>query len=236
MIAALCIGLSKTGFGGVGTAFVLLMALVMGARGSTGFILPMLLFADVFAVRAFHRHADWTHIKRLIPAAFVGIIVAFFVMHKLKDDAIYNPVIGWIVLILCGLQWLRGKREEWFAHLPNNPIFGNTMGLGCGITSMLSNGSGPIATLYFLVGGLPKMEFVGTGAWFFFLLNLFKTPFSWQLGLIDLSTLRWNLYLLPAVFVGVVSGKWLLERVPQQLFETLLLWFSILAALRLIFS
>jgi uncharacterized membrane protein YfcA len=235
VIAALCIGLSKTGFGGVGTAFVLLMALIMGARASTGFILPMLLFADVFAVRAFHRHADWTLIRRLIPAAFLGIVVAFFAMKRM-DDAIYNPVIGWIVLVLCGLQWLRGKREEWFAHLPNNPVFANVMGLGCGLTTMLSNGSGPIATLYFLVSGLPKMEFVGTGAWFFFLMNGFKVPFSWQLGLINLDSLRWNLLLMPAVFVGVVSGKWLLQRVPQKLFETLLLWFSILAALRLIFS
>lgn len=235
VVAALCIGLSKTGFGGVGTVFVLLMAMIMPTLESTGFVLPLLLFADVFAVRIFRRHANWTLIRRLIPAAFVGIVLAFITMNRFKNVA-YGPVIGWIVLVLCGLQWLRGKREEWFAHLPNNPVFANTMGLGCGLTTMLANGSGPIATLYFLVGGLPKMEFVGTGAWFFFLMNVFKVPFSWQLGLINLHSLRWNLWLLPAVLLGVVAGKWLLDRVPQKLFETLLLWFSILAALRLILS
>jgi len=235
VIAALCIGLSKTGFGGVGTVFVLLMAMIMPTLDSTGFVLPLLLFADVFAVRTFRRHADWTLIRRLIPAAFVGIVLAFLAMNRFKHLP-YGPVIGWIVLVLCGLQWLRGKREEWFAHLPDNPVFANVMGLGCGLTTMLSNGSGPIATLYFLVSGLPKMEFVGTGAWFFFLINVFKVPFSWQLGLINLHSLRWNLWLLPPVLIGVVAGKWLLDRVPQKLFETLLLWFSILAALRLILS
>ena len=234
-LAAFGIGLSKTGFSGVSTVYVLVMAMLMPARASTGFVLPLLLFADVFAVRAFHRHADWTHIKRLIPSAFLGIVVGFWAMKRL-DDAIYRPVIGVVVLVLCVLQWLRSRREDWFAHLPHNPVFSNTMGLGCGITSMMANGSGPIATLYFLVGGLPKMEFVGTGAWFFFAMNLFKAPFSWQMGLIDLTSLKWNLWLFPIVFLGVVSGKWLLERVPQKLFETLLLWFSVLAAVRLIFS
>lgn len=235
VLCAFCIGLSKTGFGGVGTFYVLVMAMLMPARASTGFLLPMLLFADIFAVRAFARHADWTHLKRLLPSAFLGIVVAYFAMKHLSDAA-YKPVIGWIVLGLSAIQWLRSQRESWFARWPHNPVFSNTMGLGCGVTSLLANGSGPVATLYFVVGGLPKMEFVGTGAWFFFLMNLFKAPFSYHMGLIDLTSLKWNFYLLPIVFLGIVSGKWLLERVPQKLFETLLLWFSVIAAIKLIFS
>ena len=56
-MAAVCIGLSKTGFGGVGMLAVLLMAQVMPARESTGAVLPLLIVADVFAVHAFRRFA-----------------------------------------------------------------------------------------------------------------------------------------------------------------------------------
>lgn len=234
-LAAFGVGLSKTGFNGVGIAYVLIMANIMGARASTGFVLPLLLFADFFAVFLFRRHADWSHIRRLVPPTMIGIVAGYFIMQHVSDAA-YKPFMGWFVLVLSGLQWLRGQRESWFAHLPHNPVWSNSMGLGCGVATMLANGSGPIATLYLLVSGLSKMEFVGTGAWFFFLMNWFKVPFSWHMGLINLDSLKWNLWLFPAVALGIFAGKWLLARVSQQLFETLLLWFSVLAALRLIFS
>ena len=46
-------------------------------------------------------------------------------------------------------------------------------------------------------------ELVGTIAWFFFIVNLVKVPFSVWLGLIRWDTLTLNLMLVPAVFAGV---------------------------------
>ena len=43
---------------------------------------------------------------------------------------------------------------------------------------------GPIFTIYCLAVALPKFELVGTSAWFFFIINAFKVPFSVALGLI----------------------------------------------------
>ena len=82
--------------------------------------------------------------------------------------------------------------------------------------------------------GLPKLELVGTGAWFFFIVNLSKVPLSAGLGLIGPQTLSLNLLLLPAVFTGIALGRWMTTRVPQRLFDGLLLAFAALAALRLI--
>ena len=62
---------------------------------------------------------------------------------------------------------------------------------------------------------LPKEEYVGTGAWFFFLVNLIKVPFSASLGLITLETLRYNAFLTPAIAVGGVSVILLLKVLPQ---------------------
>jgi len=48
------------------------------------------------------------------------------------------------------------------------------------------------------------------------------------------QTLMLNLILAPAVLVGVLACRWLLERIPQRLFEHMLLVFAAVAALRLI--
>lgn len=81
---------------------------------------------------------------------------------------------------------------------------------------------------------LPKHELVGTGAWFFLIVNLAKVPLSVALGLIGPQTLTLNLVLLPVVFTGVAIGRWLTHRVPQRLFDGLLLAFAATAALRLV--
>jgi hypothetical protein len=108
------------------------------------------------------------------------------------------------------------------------------MGILAGAATMLANAAGPVFAIYLIAVGLPKMEFVGTSAWFFFIINLFKVPFSIALGLIRGQTLMLNLILAPAVLVGVLAGRWLLDRIPQRLFEHMLLGFAVLAALRLI--
>jgi len=83
---------------------------------------------------------------------------------------------------------------------------------------------------------LPKFEVVGTLAWFFFIINLFKVPFSASLGLIYGSSLALNAVLVPAILAGLFAGRWLIGRVSQRVFEGLLLVFAALAALRLVLS
>jgi uncharacterized membrane protein YfcA len=110
------------------------------------------------------------------------------------------------------------------------------MGWLGGSTTMLANAAGPVMTIYLLACRLPKMEFVGTGAWFFFVVNLTKVPFSVALGLITRDSLLLTLTLVPFVILGGFSGRWILQRINQRLFEALLIGFTVLAALRLVFS
>ena len=91
-------------------------------------------------------------------------------------------------------------------------------------------------TVYLLLSGFSMLAFLGTGAWFFFLVNVFKLPFSAGLGLIRTETLLIAAVLLPAVLAGVFSGRWIVHRLPQRVFDVLLIGFAVLAALRLIFS
>jgi uncharacterized membrane protein YfcA len=233
VMAALGVGIGKAGLSGMGMFHVLVFAFLFGARASTGVVLPLLLVGDVAAVRAFHQHARWDYVRRMLPPACLGVVLAAWFMRDL-DEALYRPVIGWVTLILSILQLVRMSRPDWFGNVPHARWFAWTMGILAGAATMLANAAGPVFAIYLIAVGLPKMEFVGTSAWFFFIINLFKVPFSIALGLIRGQTLILNLILAPAVLVGVLAGRWLLERIPQRLFEHMLLAFAVLAALRLI--
>jgi uncharacterized membrane protein YfcA len=108
------------------------------------------------------------------------------------------------------------------------------MGAGSGIATMLANAAGPVMSLYFLAIQLPKYELVGTSAWFFLIVNLSKVPLSAHLNLITPSSLILNLSLIPAVALGILSGRLLVGLIPQRRFEQVLLVFAFLAALRLL--
>jgi uncharacterized membrane protein YfcA len=231
--AAAGIGISKSGFAGVGLFHVIVFAFLFGARESTGILLPMLIAGDVGAVLAFRRHARWDYLLRIIPPTAVGVIGGATLMSQL-DDRTFRPVIGWIVIALAVLQAARMLRPGWFAQVPHARSFAWAMGMAAGASSMLANAAGPVATIYFLAVALPKWELVGTSAWFFLLMNVFKLPFSIGLGLAQVSTLPLIVVLAPAIAAGLFLGSWLTHRVPQRLFDGLLLAFAALAALRLV--
>jgi uncharacterized protein len=233
VLAAFGMGISKGGLIGVGLFHVVIFAFLYGARDSTGIVLPMLLVGDVCAVTWYRQHARWDYIRRMLPAACIGIVAGSLLMRRMSDSQ-FKPLIGWIILILAILQFARMQQPDWFGDVPHSRWFAWTMGLSAGVLSMLANAAGPIFALYALAVSLPKLEMVGTTAWLFLILNAIKVPLSFSLGLIHEQTLRLNLTLAPIVIVGVFSGRWLTQRLPQRAFDALLLAFAAVAALRLI--
>ena len=119
-------------------------------------------------------------------------------------------------------------------------LLGGALGWLVGIGALAIPGvgpfiaAGPIMALYFLAIALPKLEFVGTSAWFFLVINCFKVPFSVALGLIHPDSLAFNAALVPAIIAGLFAGRWMVTRIPQKLFDGLLLAFAAAAALRLV--
>jgi uncharacterized protein len=231
--AATGIGIGKSGLAGMSLVHVLIFAFLFGARESTGVVLPMLLIGDVCAVSIFHQHARWDYVRRMLPPACLGVIIAALIMRGL-DERVYKPLIGITILTLTLLQVTRMLRPQWFGTVPHARWFAATIGLIAGGATMLANAAGPVFAIYCLAIALPKFELVGTSAWFFFLINAFKVPFSVGLGLIHGSTLALNAILSPAIFIGIFIGRWLTAHIPQRLFDGLLLAFAAIAALRLI--
>jgi uncharacterized membrane protein YfcA len=212
---------------------VIVMARLFPPRESTGILLPLLIWGDICAVFVFRKHAQWPLIWRMLPPTLLGVVGGFLIMGAIPAGR-FGPVIGVIVLLMTTVQTFRKIRPNAFEHVPHTHGFAWSMGAGSGVTTMLANAAGPIMALYFLAINVPKYAFVGTSAWFFLIVNVFKVPFSASMGLINGGSLLFNLLLAPAVILGTALGRWLIGIVPQGVFEILLLSFAFLASLRMI--
>lgn len=236
ILGAFMIGLSKTGIVGLGTFAVAIFALALPARESAGVVLLLLISGDIVAVTVYRRNAIWSHLVRLFPWAALGIVLGYLAVGRI-DDTQVRRLIGVILLALVVLQWWRqrrARRNPDDLSVPDSLWFAASVGIVAGFTTMVANAAGPIMVLYLLAMRLPKMEFIGTAAWYFFLLNCFKVPFSYGLGLINPASLGIDLRLAPVVVAGAFSGRVIIPYINQSLFELLALVFTLLAALRLI--
>lgn len=233
IVGAVLIGLSKTGLPGVGILAIPLFAAIIPARLSTGVVLPMLIIADVIAVSVYRRHAVWRHVWGLFPWTLAGLLVGYALMGRIADRQL-QPVIGVIVLVMLALNHWRQRQSNAEAHIPSHPAFVAVIGVVAGMTTMLANAAGPILIIYLLSMRLPKQEFIGTGAWYFFLLNVIKVPFSVHLELIQRDTLRLNLMLAPAIATGALLGFLLARRIPEKPFTLAVQILAVLGALRLL--
>ena len=233
-IAAFGIGITKSGFSGVSMVHVYLFASVFGAKDSTGIVLPMLIAGDIFAMSVFGKRANWSYVRRMMPPTLIGVVMGWVVMFQLPE-VYYRPLTGLIILSLTVMQIIRLWNEKWLADVPHAIWFAWCMGILVGLTTMLANAAGPVFGLYLLAIGLPKLEFVGTAAWFFLLLNIVKIPFSWSLGLIRLDTLALNVMLIPLIAVGLWVGTLLIRRIPQRQFDSLILVLTGVASIRMLF-
>ena len=233
-LGALCLGVSKAGFPGLAIVNVLVIAELFGAKNSVGIILPMLVVCDLIVLPLFWKHATWKMIWPLVPVTFAAIVGSWLLLDSF-DDITARKVIGGIILTMLVLQLVREFKKEFLQHLPDSRLFRWISCIMIGVSTMLANAAGPVYSIYALVHRLPKMEFLGVGARFFLLVNLFKIPFLGNLELINPESLKLNLYLLPALVAGIFIGKKVIHMIPQRTFECLLYAFSAVAGLRMMF-
>jgi uncharacterized membrane protein YfcA len=234
-LGAFFTGLSKTGIAGAAVLTVALFANVLPARESTGALLPLLLCGDVFGVAFFRKHASWLHLCKLSPWVAFGVAVGYFALNRISNLQV-QKMIGAILLGVVGLSlWRQFRSEQANSAVPHTWWFAAITGLLAGFTTMVANAAGPVMILYFLAIGLPKLVFVGTGAWFFMLVNAFKVPFSAHLGLITSRSLLMDAILVVPMIPGALLGPVILRRINQKGFELMVLILTAVATLRLIF-
>jgi hypothetical protein len=151
------------------------------------------------------------------------------------DDAIMRPVLGALVLVMLGVSIGRDFASRGTVSVPTRWWFAAVMGLLAGTTTMVANAAGPVMMIYLLAMRLPKEEFIGTSAWFFFFVNWIKVPFSAALGLITVPSLLLDAVLAGGVLAGAAAGILAARRIPQKAFHVTMLALTAAAAVRMFF-
>jgi uncharacterized membrane protein YfcA len=235
ILGALLVGVSKTAIGGLSALAVALFTYSFASgKQASGLVLPLLIFADFIAVFSYRRHAQWRHLWKLFPWTAMGVVLGYFALGHISDREA-RTLIGIIILALAALSyWRRLHPRALVEEARMHWGVAVAVGILAGFITLVANAAGPLMAIYLVAMRLPKLEYVGTAAVFFLLLNLFKVPFMVGLGLITMETFEFNLLLLPAVVLGTMLGRWLLARIEQRAFEQIVLGLSAMAGLLLL--
>lgn len=229
--AAVMVGMAKNGVPGFGILAVPLVAMVFPARLSVGALLPLLIVGDIMAILHFRRHADRGVLMSLLPWTFAGIAAGAGVLLVIASETL-KPLLGGLVLLLVFLEWWR--MQGGLTLLAHRRAASPALGIAAGVATTVGNAAGPLMSLYLLSRGFQKHQFVGTSAWFFFIINTSKIPVFVSLNMITRDTLMFNLVMAPLVVVGSWIGRRVFQAISEKVFVWLVLLLSAAAALKLL--
>ena len=226
-VAGIIIGLSKSGIKGIAMLAVALLAIIYEAKASTGIMLPILIGADIVAVWYYHRHAQWKYLIQLMPWMVVGVIIGVWSGKDLPEE-IFKQGMAVVILVsvLFMFWWDRSSKR-----VPESKVFAPVMGLIAGFATMVGNLAGAFSNIYFLAMRLPKDQFIGTAAWLFFMINIFKLPFHiWVWGTIDPGSFLISLKIYPAVLMGFIAGVRLVKLIREHNYRQMILLLTAIGA------
>jgi uncharacterized protein len=232
-LAALILGLGKAGIKGLGVVIVTLMAIVFGGKASTGVLIPLMIVADIFAVIYYHRHTQWKFLRKLLPTMFLGVLLGVWFGNDISEQLFKHIMAVFILLTVIIMIWMDRKKT---LGIPKHWLFTGNMGFLAGFTSMIGNLAGAFATIYFLAMRLPKNEFIGTAAWLFFIVNVFKLPFHifvWKT--VTTESLFLNLFLIPGIIIGFFTGVTLVKLLNNEIYRKFILVVTAVGALLILF-
>ncbi len=233
-LAAFFLGTSKAGIKGIGVVIVTLMAIVFGGKSSTGTLIPMIIFADVLAVFYYHRYTQWKYLIKLMPTMVIGVLIGVWLGNDISDE-LFKRLMAFLILGIVIFMFIMEKRKS--TAIPKTRLFSNSMGLLSGFTSMIGNLAGSFSNIYFLAMRLPKNEFIGTAAWLFFIINIFKLPFHiivWKT--VTYESLAINIVLIPAIILGFITGIKLVKLINNELYRKFIIVVTAIGALILLFK
>lgn len=251
---SILIALDKAMLPGAAILGVGLLAQIIPAREATGITLAMLIAGDWMTIWAYRHDVDWKILGRLLPNVVVGVVIgAAFLFWA--DDAVTKRVIGVIILVFVGwnvISMLRrraghGAHDDASATTASSaseameaaptrsqrlkrPVFGSL----AGFTTMVANAGGPVTSMYFMTEGFPVRLFLGTGAWFYLVLNLVKLPFSIGLGMLTTKYIPQFLVAIPFMIATVALGRWVSGRINKSVFNGLVIALTIVTGITLL--
>ena len=237
IIAAICaflLGISKSGIKGIASLIVTGLALVYGAKNSTGIMMPLLLVGDIFAITYYKRHVQKVYIVKLLPWMVLGVLLGV-IGGSYISERIFKYGMALIVVFSVGLMYYWENKKD--KTVPSHWSFASSMGLLAGFTTMIGNLAGAFSNIYFLAMRIPKNNFIGTAAWLFFLINSFKVPFHiWSWKTINSESIIISLKLIPFVIMGLIAGIFLVKKIEDENYRKLILLFTAIGGFAILFN
>ncbi|MDR1534818.1 MAG: sulfite exporter TauE/SafE family protein [Planctomycetota bacterium] len=236
-VSAFLAGFAKTGVVGAGAIITPLMASAFPAGFSLGFMLPLYLAGDLFVIGVLKRRPLWKTLRKAVFWGLIGVLAGWRAAGIIAgipgpgSEARLRTAVGIIMALVVGIGTYVSRHPElalegggggerareagpdrvrtWYAA---------SLGTFGGLASMLTNSGGPIWGLYYSSLGLEVREVINTSAWCYFLLTLLKIPLSANLGFLDWSLQRLNLFLTPLMILGLLAGGKLSDRIGKKTF------------------
>jgi len=228
-------GFSKTSIGGIGLVNAALLATILPAKESMGVMLILLIAGDLFAIGIYKRHVEWKMLRSLIWPIIFGIFVGVYFLSRATNESL-KQTIGIIVLLLVILYPISQRLQS--SNVSLNLRYPKTLRLSLGVMtgfmSMVANSGGPPMSIYLLLRKNTVLKFMGNNAWLFFMVNLFKVPFVFALGLLNFQSVSYIIPALPLVPLGALLGRKVIGKLNQELFQKITLISAALAGLNLL--
>lgn len=232
-LGAFLLGIAKSGVKGIAVFIVILFVYAFEAKASTGILLPLLIGGDIFAILYYKKYAHWKYILTLIPWMFIGVLLGTYGGNLLDKTAFKTGMASLILLTTAILFYFERKPLK---TVPTHWSFGGSLGILAGFTTMIGNLAGAVTNIYFLSMRLPKNVFIGTSAYVFFIINLFKIPFHiWVWETIDISSVKTSLQFFPFLGLGLFVGVKLVKKINDERYRKLILFLTGIGAIVLFF-
>ena len=198
-----------------------LLTLIIDPQAAVGLVLPLLIFADVFALYFYWRQWQRKAILLMLVPGLVGVVIGTLALEAI-DAVTLKRIIGGLTLLALGFK-IGSERLRRLAYHPRD-WHGLLAGWLSGFGSTLANVGAPPFTAYLLLQpNMTPRAFVGTTTLFFAVINLTKLPGFIHIGILDLQKLEsifWVFLLIPAA-IGLARA--LIDRIDQRTFEWLMI-------------
>ena len=248
-LAAVLIGVSKTGVPGVGLFSCLLMISAFRGREmfASGAVVPLLILGDVAAVSFYRKDCDPQLLKRLWPPVAVGLILGAAALCVMENSQ-FKLTVGILASSILVFEFVR-KQLGW-TQISTSPSFRLGCGTLAGLTTILGNAAGAVSAAYFSSQNLDKKRFMGTNAVFFFSVNVAKIPLMLaatavksNLGfeaddaqIMNATTFLLTLIFAPGILVGGFLGRRFYRSIPEKIFVPCVLVLNFITAIYILIS
>ena len=241
-IIGLLVGISKGGLGGpIPVALTVpLLSLVIAPQQAVGLVLPLLMFADLFALYFYWNEWQKRYLILLLIPGLIGVAFGTFVLKDIDAQSL-KRIIGGFTLIAISFKILNDRVKS-LQYQPQK-WHGWLAGWAGGFASALANVGGPPIIVYLLMQSnassdkstLTPRQFIGTSTLFFAIINWTKLPGFIGLGILDIRqflSIAWVLIIIPFAIYGARS---VITRINQKTFEWMMMIPLLILSISLIF-